>query len=52
MSSGGIGLYLVRTPVDQYGGRVWVDDDSTGAIFVVELEQQQRFSAAAPTLPV
>ena len=52
MSSGGIGLYLVRTLVDQYGGRVWVDDDSTGAVFIVELERQQRFSAAAPTLPV
>ena len=39
MSSGGIGLYLVRTLVDQYGGRVWVDGDPTGAVFVVELER-------------
>ena len=52
MSSGGIGPYLVRTLVNQYGGRVWVDDDSTGAVFVVEFERRQWFSAAAPILPV
>ncbi|MFA1611665.1 sensor histidine kinase [Halobellus rubicundus] len=40
----GIGLYLVRTLVDSYGGDVWVEDrddlgegDGPGAIFVVEL---------------
>jgi signal transduction histidine kinase len=52
----GIGLYLVQTLVDQYGGRVWVEDradqrssgsrseavepDSTGAVFVIELARQ------------
>lgn len=34
----GIGLHLVHTLVDQYGGEVWVEDnDPTGAVFVVEL---------------
>jgi PAS domain S-box-containing protein len=34
----GMGLYLVRTLADWYGGRVWVDDNEpTGAIFNVEL---------------
>jgi len=34
----GIGLYLVYTLVDQYGGDVWVEDnDPEGAVFVVEL---------------
>lgn len=34
----GIGLYLVNTLVDRYGGDVWVEDnDPKGAIFVVEL---------------
>ena len=34
----GIGLYLVRTLVDSYGGDVWVEDnDPEGAVFVVEL---------------
>ncbi|MFB6178370.1 MAG: response regulator [Halorientalis sp.] len=40
----GIGLYLVHTLVDQYGGDVWVDDgpersdtDLDGAVFTVEL---------------
>ena len=34
----GIGLYLVRTLVEQYGGSVWVEDnDPTGAVFAVEL---------------
>jgi len=51
----GIGLYLVQTLVDQYGGRVWVEDraergsagsrpeadeDSSGAVFVVELRRE------------
>lgn len=52
----GIGLYLVQTLVDQYGGRVWVEDraergpegspaagddsDATGAVFVVELRRE------------
>ena len=35
----GIGLYLVRTLVDRYGGDVWVEDrEPTGSVFVVELE--------------
>ncbi|MFC7131829.1 MULTISPECIES: PAS domain S-box protein [Salinibaculum] len=34
----GIGLHLVRTLVDTYGGDVWVEDnDPTGAVFCVEL---------------
>jgi signal transduction histidine kinase len=34
----GIGLYLVETLVEDYGGDVWVDDaDSGGAVFSVEL---------------
>lgn len=34
----GLGLYLVRTLVDRYGGAVWVEDsESGGARFVVEL---------------
>ncbi len=38
-SSGtGLGLYLVYTFVDQFGGDVWVtDNDPTGAVFHVEL---------------
>ena len=34
----GIGLYLVRSLVDRYGGDVWVEDNEPeGAVFVVEL---------------
>ncbi|WP_134668658.1 sensor histidine kinase [Halorussus marinus] len=34
----GIGLYLVRTLVESYGGDVWVEDnDPEGAVFVVTL---------------
>ncbi|MXR20044.1 PAS domain-containing sensor histidine kinase [Halobacterium bonnevillei] len=34
----GIGLYLVHTLVNQYGGDVWIEDnDPTGTVFVVEL---------------
>ncbi|AXG06043.1 PAS domain S-box protein [Haloplanus rubicundus] len=34
----GLGLYLVETLVDRYGGDVWVEDNEpTGAVFVVEL---------------
>jgi len=34
----GIGLYLVRSLVERYGGEVWVtDNDPEGAIFVVRL---------------
>jgi PAS domain S-box-containing protein len=34
----GIGLYLVESLVDRYGGDVWVEDNEpTGAVFVVEL---------------
>jgi len=36
----GIGLYLVRTLVEGYGGEVWVEDnDPEGAVFVVELRR-------------
>ena len=39
-SSGtGMGLYLVSTLMDLYGGEVWVEDnDPTGSVFCVELE--------------
>ena len=34
----GLGLYLVRTLVTQYGGDIWAEDnDPTGTVFVVEL---------------
>lgn len=34
----GVGLYLVRTLVEQFGGRVWVEDnDPEGSVFHVEL---------------
>lgn len=34
----GLGLYLVQTLVEQYGGDVWVEDnDPTGAVFAVRL---------------
>ena len=34
----GVGLYLVQTLVDQYGGDVWVEDnDPEGSVFYVEL---------------
>ncbi|MFB6298108.1 MAG: PAS domain-containing protein [Salinirussus sp.] len=34
----GLGLYVVRTLVDRYGGDVWVEDgDPGGSVFVVEL---------------
>ncbi|MFA9517553.1 sensor histidine kinase [Halopenitus sp. H-Gu1] len=34
----GVGLYLVNTLVDTYGGDVWVEDNEPeGAVFVVEL---------------
>lgn len=36
----GLGLYLVKSLVDIYGGDVWVeDDDPRGAAFVVELRK-------------
>lgn len=42
-SSGtGIGLYLVDTLIDQFGGDVWVEDnDPKGAVFVVELRKAE-----------
>jgi len=34
----GLGLYLVETLVDRYGGAVWIEDNEPrGAVFVVEL---------------
>jgi len=42
----GIGLYLVRTLTEQYGGRAWVEDNEpTGAIFVVELTRAETAAA-------
>jgi sensor histidine kinase regulating citrate/malate metabolism len=39
----GIGLYLVRTLVEGYGGDVWVeDDDPEGAVFNVGLPKADR----------
>ncbi|MFB6068355.1 MAG: sensor histidine kinase [Halobacterium sp.] len=39
----GIGLYLVRTVVDEYGGDVWVEDnDPEGAIFNVRLSRAEQ----------
>jgi len=38
----GIGLYLVDTLVEGYGGDVWVEDgDDGGAVFVVELPKSE-----------
>jgi len=43
----GIGLYLVHTLVEQYGGTVHVEDnDPEGAVFVVELPKHSRSPAA------
>ncbi|ELZ88985.1 putative light and redox sensing histidine kinase [Haloferax elongans ATCC BAA-1513] len=37
----GIGLYLVNTVVESYGGAVWVEDnDPEGAVFVLDLPQE------------
>lgn len=34
----GLGLYLVRTLVDRYGGDMWIEDtEPMGAVFAVEL---------------
>lgn len=34
----GIGLYLVKRLIDQYGGAIWTEDnDPTGTVFAVEL---------------
>ncbi|CAI48160.1 receiver/sensor box histidine kinase [Natronomonas pharaonis DSM 2160] len=34
----GVGLYLVRTLVESYGGEVWVEDNEPeGSVFIVEL---------------
>jgi signal transduction histidine kinase len=34
----GLGLYLVDTLVDRYGGAVWVEDNEpAGSVFIVEL---------------
>jgi PAS domain S-box-containing protein len=39
----GMGLYLVETLVDQYGGDVWVEDNEpAGAVFTVKLERTQE----------
>lgn len=39
----GIGLYLVHTLTEQFGGRVWVEDnDPEGAVFIVELPKADQ----------
>ena len=36
----GLGLYLVQTLVDRYGGEVWIEEnDPEGSVFVVELSR-------------
>ena len=41
-SGSGIGLYLVHTLTDQFGGDVWVEDnDPKGAVFIVELRKAE-----------
>lgn len=38
----GLGLYLVETLLERYGGDVWIEDnDPSGAVFVVELPCKQ-----------
>ena len=38
----GIGLYLVQTLVERYGGAVWIEEnDPEGSVFVVELRYKQ-----------
>jgi len=38
----GLGLYLVQTLVERYGGDVWVEDNEPeGSVFVVELHRPQ-----------
>jgi signal transduction histidine kinase len=42
-SSGtGLGLYLVDTLVDRYGGDVYVTDSDEGAEFVITLQQAEE----------
>lgn len=39
----GIGLYLVSTLLDQFGGDVWVEDNEPrGSVFVVELQKMDE----------
>lgn len=39
-STGGFGLFFVKTMVNRYGGTVWVEDnDPRGAVFVIELPE-------------
>jgi signal transduction histidine kinase len=39
----GMGLYLVETLVDRYGGDVWVEDNEPrGAVFVIELPRARK----------
>jgi PAS domain S-box-containing protein len=38
----GMGLYLVQTLVDRYGGAVWVtDNEPDGSVFTIELHREQ-----------
>lgn len=48
----GIGLYLVDTLVDQYGGSVHVEDNEPrGAVFVVEFQRAETGRAGAAEAP-
>ena len=51
----GIGLFLVQNLVESYGGDIWVEDrsgtdtdDTTGAVFVVELQAVTQESTNEP----
>ena len=38
----GIGLYLVQSLVERYGGAVWIEDNEPeGSVFVVEMRCEQ-----------
>ncbi|MFB6092472.1 MAG: PAS domain S-box protein [Haloquadratum sp.] len=48
----GIGLYLVDTLVDRYGGDVWVEDNEPeGSVFVVELPLAEATDGVASGQP-
>ncbi|MFC6993628.1 sensor histidine kinase [Haladaptatus sp. GCM10025707] len=50
--SGGFGLFFVDTMVRAVGGDVWVEDnDPTGAVFVIELLQEDAENTPAEPTP-